>query len=703
MAQIPNLQSTNTLGTDDQAILRQGTIDKRISLNLAGILSWATREGYSHIGEHTTGSQFPDTASFTTYQGRAYFVDEGVTLPYTSSSNDPSTDTNLYAKVTPDYKGLWPDTGGSANRGETWQTQTGGTPTGQYFTALQNTTVEPTSDDVNWREVISNESQNIGDQSITGSERFPPSVTQSAQDGQTVPIGISSIMISGSQYLLSGEIDGLNSPKLIDNINMTPPYSCTLDGVKNYLLKLPYYQKGRSVNDILALGAVGDFDDSTKTGTDNKEVFRAISRDLGGEWTGIGNFYTSTTTNYKKRTAWSAPSGMGAGVAFDFSIVTADGIPGHFYHYLDTDADDNGVPVVTTSTTASDGSVIGDGITLRNVTNTNKPTSVANAYGVWSKVRIKIGNANISNWQSNNVHIVATEISNDPLLRGNANSFHLDNPILWGSGADGLFCQGADVNAGIGSTVSAYRNVGYGINDSSFLGNYWPAINCGLNDSGGINFSNVNNRSIVINPYFELGSAGSEVTSSGRQGVIGGNVDDTSLSNTAFLYVDQSEWRANTTFASYEVVDGNNYRSRLGGAASDTLAFQVWESATVDASKWRMQWDSVSKSDFQLRYANIVSATTYKVTGENTTQSFARSSTQPYKMWFENELMVGSSARGAAIRKSAGVPPTSGLAGRGDTVFNNNPTAIGQPSGWNCITSGTNGIDAVYGVTSTIS
>ena len=54
-----------------------------------------------------------------------------------------------------DYQGLWPDTGGSANKGETWQTQTGGTPTGQYFTALQNTIADPVSDNVNWREVVS--------------------------------------------------------------------------------------------------------------------------------------------------------------------------------------------------------------------------------------------------------------------------------------------------------------------------------------------------------------------------------------------------------------------------------------------------------------------------------------------------------------------------------------------------------------------
>lgn len=90
MAQIPNLQSTNTLGIDDQAILRQGTIDKRISLNLAGILSWAKRNGYTFLGEHTTGIQIPDSDSFTLFNGQCFFVKKGVALPYTTQSTDPT-------------------------------------------------------------------------------------------------------------------------------------------------------------------------------------------------------------------------------------------------------------------------------------------------------------------------------------------------------------------------------------------------------------------------------------------------------------------------------------------------------------------------------------------------------------------------------------------------------------------------------------
>lgn len=602
-------------------------------------------------GTYTSGIELESKFEYITYNGESYFA---TNPPYTTTATTPDADGNLFI-------------GGYIGR--------------------------PVLNDVS--------SSNSA--SITDSEHYPQDIKESAVNGQSIPIGVSSIVVAGGQYLLSEEIDGTDSVKIIDNIALTPPYSCTLDGVKNYLLKMPYFQKGRSINDIRALGAAGDFDDTAKVGTDNKEVFRAISRDLGGEWTGFGKFYTSITTNYKKRTAWKAPSSMGAGVVFDFTIITADGVPGHIYHYLTTDAGDSGVPFITSATTAADGSVIGDGVTLRNATNTRKPTPISTAHGVWAKVRMHIGKCNISNWEGHNLKVVAKETSTDPYIKGNANSMMLDNPILWGGGLDGLYMEGADANAGKGSAVSAYFNRGHGITDSSFLGNYWPAVNIGLNDTGGIQFTNVNNRSIVMNPYFELGSAGSEISGTGRQGVIGGNVDDTSLSGVPFLYADSGEWRANTTFASYESVNGNNYRSRLGGAASDSLAFQVWESATVDASKWRMQWDSVSKSDFQLRYANIVSATPYKVTGENTTQSFARSSPQPYKMWFENELMVGSASRGAAIKKSAGAPPTSGLAARGDTVFNNNPTATGQPSGWNCITGGTNGIDAVYGISGLIS
>ncbi len=53
-----------------------------------------------------------------------------------------------------EYRGLWPDTGGSANKGDTYQTQVSGIGTGQFFTALQGTTTDPAGGSANWMAAI---------------------------------------------------------------------------------------------------------------------------------------------------------------------------------------------------------------------------------------------------------------------------------------------------------------------------------------------------------------------------------------------------------------------------------------------------------------------------------------------------------------------------------------------------------------------
>ncbi|CAH9011608.1 hypothetical protein VP448O511_P0013 [Vibrio phage 448O51-1] len=62
---------------------------------------------------------------------------------------------SIEGNPTGNYKGLWPSPDGNAKKGETWQTQVGGKPSGQYFTALKDTAVSPAGDDVNWRAIVS--------------------------------------------------------------------------------------------------------------------------------------------------------------------------------------------------------------------------------------------------------------------------------------------------------------------------------------------------------------------------------------------------------------------------------------------------------------------------------------------------------------------------------------------------------------------
>ncbi|CAH9015061.1 hypothetical protein VP142E351_P0017 [Vibrio phage 142E35-1] len=127
--------------------------------------TFSAQFAYMRIGNISdyAGSTLTEPEKLNAYQypddsGNWYGAIQGQTFPVPIPPN-PSTD-NGWALVNqrPTYQGLWPDTGGSAYKGDTYQTQVSGTPTGQYFTALQDTSVDPVGDDVNWRKVISGQS-----------------------------------------------------------------------------------------------------------------------------------------------------------------------------------------------------------------------------------------------------------------------------------------------------------------------------------------------------------------------------------------------------------------------------------------------------------------------------------------------------------------------------------------------------------------
>lgn len=83
MAQIPDLTPTDDLNATDQAIIRQGNVDKRISLTLATYLAWAIRNNYTYLGAHEGGSvTFTNRNQFSVYLGRIYFPKADTSLPY---------------------------------------------------------------------------------------------------------------------------------------------------------------------------------------------------------------------------------------------------------------------------------------------------------------------------------------------------------------------------------------------------------------------------------------------------------------------------------------------------------------------------------------------------------------------------------------------------------------------------------------------
>ncbi|AZF88573.1 putative hemagglutinin protein [Vibrio phage P23] len=101
------------------------------------------------------------------------------------------------------YQGLWPDTDGSALKGETWQTQVGGTPTGEYYTALQNTSVDPVGDDVNWKVDVSGSYVNQSQEELINGSLFPVSGT--VKNGDIVEPGTTHLraLVGGQPVVVS--------------------------------------------------------------------------------------------------------------------------------------------------------------------------------------------------------------------------------------------------------------------------------------------------------------------------------------------------------------------------------------------------------------------------------------------------------------------------------------------------------------------
>jgi hypothetical protein len=104
---------------------------------------------------------------------------------------------------------------------------------------------------------------------------------------------------------------------------------------------------------------------------------------------------------------------------------------------------------------------------------------------------------------------------------GNANAFYLNHCYIYENAMDGVYCQGGDVNAGIGLSLDVSNNGRWGINDNSFLGNTWVAChaayngNLGTSYGGAYNLIGGNSRSVLLGCYSEGGQPRSVVASPG--------------------------------------------------------------------------------------------------------------------------------------------------------------------------------------------
>ncbi|WWO62261.1 hypothetical protein [Vibrio phage vB_VcM_SY] len=181
------------------------------------------------------------------------------------------------------YQGLWPDTGGSANKGDTYQTQVSGTPTGKYFTALQNTTVDPVGDNVNWKVNVGSGYVNQAQEELISGKIFPESGV--VKNGDIVPVGATHlrVLVGGEPTIVAMSPVASGSVSLLTTtgatIGVTP---VTFDVVSTKQFQYLYDASGKlAVDGLLSLGDRVVVDDYHENGDSGALFFRVVAATTG--------------------------------------------------------------------------------------------------------------------------------------------------------------------------------------------------------------------------------------------------------------------------------------------------------------------------------------------------------------------------------------------------------------------------------------
>ena len=311
------------------------------------------------------------------------------------------------------------------------------------------------------------------------------------------------------------------------------------------------------------------------------------------------------------------------------------------------------------------------------------PPSTTASNGIWLRARALIRNVIVSNFSGDCVRIVATSATSDPTIKGNANSWRIEGGRFANCSGNGLYTDGADVNAGTAIATDLSNNGGWGVWDSSFLGNSYVGLHTSGNASGPYKADNANAHNVFVGCYSESGQPASNILypSVTLGGLQGAGFDP---AQTGLIVGEPWSFTARQTTGGVEqktVLNTQSNREILRFSKSDVSV----------SSGWDLRWTNDATGDFDLTFGNLTAQRAFYFTGPGTAQTWGRSSAIPYAFW-PVKLLVGDG--GASTTKriyAAAAAPGSGDWARGDIVFNTAPSAAGTAFAWNASVAGTPG------------
>jgi len=144
--------------------------------------------------------------------------------------------------------------------------------------------------------------------------------------------------------------------------------------------------------------------------------------------------------------------------------------------------------------TDASGTII-ENLTIR--TTRNSAAVEGGYHGIYMGTRCTVRNCVVTYFGDCGIIVEATTPA------ANANNWRIDNVRSAENGFHGFYTDGADVNAGLANRLDCSANLGWGIYDSSFLGNTYIGCHTAGNGSGGYKNDNANGYSLFAGCYTE--------------------------------------------------------------------------------------------------------------------------------------------------------------------------------------------------------
>ena len=270
----------------------------------------------------------------------------------------------------------------------------------------------------------------------------------------------------------------------------------------------------------------------------------------------------------------------------------------------------------------------------------------------------------------------------------NANTWRINDVYVEGCGSHGLFVNGGDANAGVAVALNASSNGGWGVFDSSFLGNTYIGAHTASNKLGSYKSDNPNARNFFLNCYAEEDQNPSEIAPPAM--VIGGIISLSDKTRTIALTAEGF----GATFP-HGVRSSNrhgtvNVTGQLGSEAG--VGNVAYEFAQGPEQPWRMTFDG-GDDWWKLRYAGLDDSVGYAVSDRNAREGRGQ-------FWLPNGFWLGEGSRKAKqqmVQRGqivgieyfvngaarfvgwADASPTDGDFNAGDLIWNSSSSSV---AGW---------------------